>query len=210
MVTAPRKKQRSSHSSPSLYTLRIELVDIQPTIWRLLHIDGRIRLDAFHHVLQAAVGWTDAHLHHFEIREKQYGVPDPEYDDEGRGLIDERKFRLNQLLDIGDSAIYLYDFGDSWGHRITVVDIKEIGDRDPGVRNAWIEAGERACPPEDAGGAGQYQDFLERLENDPYGKETVSTREWAGLDYDPSRFDRHAANAAIARMLWNGWIKIAA
>jgi len=33
-------------------------------------------------------------------------------------------------------------------------------------------------------------------------------REWAGLDFDPDRFDRHAANAAIDRMLWNGWIKV--
>jgi len=55
---------------------------------------------------------------------------------------------------------------------------------------------------------GQYQDFLEALENDPYGEETKETREWAGLDFDPERFDRKAANNAIDRLLWNGWIKI--
>ena len=28
---------------------------------------------------------------------------------------------------------------------------------------AWVEVGERACPPDDAGGSGGYQDFLDRL-----------------------------------------------
>ena len=32
-------------------------------------------------------------------------------------------------------------------------------------------------------------------------------RTWAGLEFDPARFDRPAANAAITRMLANGWIK---
>jgi hypothetical protein len=48
------------------------------------------------------------------------------------------------------------------------------------------------------------------LENAPYGEETKATREWAGLDFDPERFDRQAANNAIDRLLWNGWIKIGA
>ena len=209
VVTASKKKQRSQ-SSPSLYTLRVELIDIHPVIWRRIHVDGRVRLGALHHILQAAMGWSDAHLHQFEIRDKHYGVPDPEYDDLDCEMLDEKKSRLNQLLDVGDTGIYLYDFGDSWQHSLTVESIKDIGDRDPGVRGAWIEDGERACPPEDAGGAGQFQDFLELLENDPYGEETKRIQEWAGLDYDPARFDRLAANNAIARMLWNGWIKIGA
>ena len=37
--------------------------------------------------------------------------------------------------------------------------------------------------------------------------ETKDLREWIGVDYDPARFDRQAANAAIKRLLWNHWIK---
>jgi len=46
------------------------------------------------------------------------------------------------------------------------------------------------------------------LEDNPYSEEAKEMREWAGLDFDPERFDRKAANAALDRMLWNGWIKI--
>jgi len=205
--TAPKKRHSSSQSSPTHYTVLVELVDSKPRIWRRIHIDGRARLDAFHHVLQAAMGWSDAHLHEFEIRDKFYGTPDPDFADEDRPVFVEKKFRLNQLLAEGDTCLYLYDFGDSWSHRITVESIEDLDERSAQSHLIWVEAGARACPPEDAGGIGQYQDFLESLENDPYGEETKETREWAGLD-DPDRFDRKAANNAIDRLLWNGWIKI--
>lgn len=208
--TAPKKSHRHSQSSPTHFTLLVELIDTEPTIWRRIHIDGRARLDALHHVLQAAMGWSDAHLHDFEIRDRHYGKPDAEYADEEHPVFDEKKFRLNQLLGTGDTCRYLYDFGDSWEHRITVESIEDLDEASSNARSVWIEAGKRACPPEDAGGVGQYQDFLESLENDPYGEETKQTREWAGLDFDPERFDRQAANNALERMLWNGWIKIGA
>ena len=111
---------------------------------------------------------------------------------------------------LGDTCLYLYDFGDSWHHRITVKSIEDLDERIGRTRVAWVEAGARACPPEDAGGVGQYQEFLDSLENDPYGDETKETRDWAGLDFDPARYDRQAANNAISRLLWNGWIKIGA
>ena len=46
------------------------------------------------------------------------------------------------------------------------------------------------------------------LENAPYGEEAQRLQTWAGLDFDPERYDRRAANLALARMQWNGWIKI--
>lgn len=207
-TTTPKKPHRRSQSSPTHYTLLVELVETSPSIWRRIHIDGRARLDSLHHVLQAAMGWSDSHLHEFEIREQRYGIPDPVYADEDRPVFTEKKFRLNQLLGEGDTCQYMYDFGDSWQHRITVESIEDLDEESARSRNVWVEAGARACPPEDVGGVGQYQDFLESLENDPYGEETKQTREWAGLDFDPERFDRQAANNAIDRMLWNGWIKI--
>lgn len=209
LATAPKKKHRSSQSSPSHYTLYVEMLEIEPVIWRRIHIDGRGRLDALHHVMQAAMGWRDAHMHSFEIRDKHYGKPDPEYDEDDWQLLDEKKYRINQLLAVGDICIYQYDFGDSWNHRITVESIEDIDDPNMGG-NAWVETGARACPPEDAGGTGGYQEMLETMENDPYSDEATQFREWAGLDFDPDRYDRQAANAAIARMLWNGWIKIGA
>jgi hypothetical protein len=207
-TTPPKKKHRRSQSTPCLYTLRVDLVGAEPPIWRQIVVDGRCRLAALHHVLQAAMGWSDAHLHKFEIRKQHYGVPDPEYDDTDWKLLDEKKFRLNQLLDVGDTCLYLYDFGDSWEHSLRVESINDDVDPHRAGGIVWIEAGERACPPDDAGGISGYQEMFATLENAPYGEEALRLQTWAGLDFDPERFDRRAANIAIHRMQWNGWIKI--
>jgi len=206
---SPTKRARSQ-SSPSVFILKVELLDSEPLIWRRIYIDGRTRLNAFHHILQAAMGWTDSHLHEFTIREKRFAPPDEEDQFLEIKTFDESKSRLNQLLQTGDAFEYLYDFGDSWQHKITVESIRDLDDDDRQSGQVWVEAGERACPPEDAGGIWGYQESLATLEDEPYSEEAKEMREWAGLDFDPERFDRRAANAALDRMLWNRWIKIGA
>lgn len=209
MTSSPvTKKHRHSQSRPTLFTLRMDLVGTEQTIWRRIRVDGRIRLNALHHVLQAAMGWSDAHLHEFRIEGRHYGVPNPEYDDLAWEMLDEKKYRLNQLLAAADECIYLYDFGDSWTHRITVEDVRDLADDGDAAGTAFVADGCGACPPDDAGGVNAYDEFIASQESAPYGEETQRLRKWAGLDFDPDRFDRHAANAAIARMLWNRWIKI--
>ena len=206
--SVPKKKHKSSLSKPCLITLRIELVGTTPLVWRRITLDGRSSFANLHHVIQAAMGWHDAHLHQFRINNRYIGVPDPESDAPEWHTEDERKVFLNRVLTDDAVFTYLYDFGDGWQHRVTVEAIEDVKPNPSDEGFAWVESGERACPPDDAGGSGCYQDFLDQLENDPYGDETKAFQEWAGLDFDPARFDRQAVNATIARMLWNRWIRI--
>ena len=205
--SVPKKKHKSSLSKPCLITLRIELVGTTPLVWRRITLDGRSSFANLHHVIQAAMGWHDAHLHQFRINNRYIGVPDPESDAPEWHTEDERKVFLNRVLTDDAVFTYLYDFGDGWEHRLLVDEYDDSDDLRFGDGDAWVDAGERACPPEDCGGVGGFQDFLEKLEDEPYSDESKELREWAGLDYDPSRFDRQAANAAIKRLLWNHWIK---
>ena len=205
--SAPRKKHKSSLSKPCLITLRIELVGTTPLVWRRITLDGRSSFANLHHVIQAAMGWHDAHLHQFRINNRYIGVPDPESDAPEWHTEDERKVFLNRVLTDDAVFTYLYDFGDGWEHRLLVEEYDDSDDLRFGDGDAWVDAGERACPPEDCGGVGGFQDFLEKLEDEPYSDESKELREWAGLDYDPAGFDRQAANAAIKRLLWNRWLK---
>lgn len=205
MTKPPIKRHKSSFSAPCLYTLRIELHpdEIQPAIWRRLVVDGRVSLAKLHHFIQAAFGWTDSHLHSFTINKICYMEPQP---DNGMGNIetrDERKGYLNRLLDEEDTFVYLYDFGDSWSHVITVEQI-EMVENDP-KGDACVVGGERACPPEDVGGATGYHEFLETVLSNPHSEEAKRLLNWAGGEFNPEMFDRLAANAAIQRMLWNRW-----
>jgi hypothetical protein len=59
-----------------LYTLHAQIRDINPPIWRRLQIEGFASMRRLHHTLQAAFGWTDSHLHEFEVDDKTYAMFD--------------------------------------------------------------------------------------------------------------------------------------
>ena len=201
-ATSGRTRQPAAR--PRAYVLRIELADLTPTIWRRVWVDDSMLLAELHHVIQAAFGWTDAHLHEFRVADRVYATPDAEDPVFEREVIDERLVALRTLLKRGVRFEYLYDFGDDWLHRIEVE--RTVARAEPlGV--AYVEAGERACPPEDCGGPGAYQRWLDALASDPESREVAEFLTWAGADFDPARFDRFAANVALFRMACNGWGK---
>ena len=78
------KVVRITSKTPCIYTLKIELAPkfLKSTIWRLIEVDGRVSLAKLHHFIQAAFGWSDAHLHEYKIHRARYGVPDPEFHDD--------------------------------------------------------------------------------------------------------------------------------
>lgn len=196
------RAQKNTPKKPTVYVLHVALEGIQPLIWRRIWVDGGFTLHALHHILQAAMGWTDAHLHDFRIGERQYCLPDPE------GMwrvppVDERTVRLDQLLKKGTVFTYQYDFGDSWDHRILVENVRTV---EHAQGAGYLEDGENACPPEDSGGIPGYQEFLDDLRASPKSEEVQEFLRWAGDDFDPTLFDRFAANASLLRMAWNHWV----
>lgn len=44
-------------------TLNVALQHIDPPIWRQIEVEGTESLRKLHHILQAAFGWEDTHLH---------------------------------------------------------------------------------------------------------------------------------------------------
>ncbi len=48
-------------------TLRIELCDSDPLIWRQVEVPTAITLRILHETVQAAMGWLDHHLWEFTI-----------------------------------------------------------------------------------------------------------------------------------------------
>lgn len=54
------------------YLLNIQLLDIEPAIWRRFVVPVRITLDRLHDVIQIVMGCTDRHLHECTIGNKRY------------------------------------------------------------------------------------------------------------------------------------------
>ncbi len=77
-----------------------------------------------------------------------------------------------------------------------------------GERYPICVEGERACPPEDSGGAAGYQRML-RAVADPEDEEHESFVEWLGRPFDPAAFDGERATKRMRRGLPD-WRKMAA
>jgi hypothetical protein len=180
-----------------IYQLRIELQHIEPRIWRTILVPDTLTLAKLDRVVQAAMGWTNSHLHDWHIERKRYGAPHPEWDNEG-DMLDDRKFTVGSVLaDSVQEFDYQYDFGDGWEHRISVE--KRLAPQPD--YNTWpmCISGANACPPEDVGGPPGYMDFVHAIRTSTH-EEHQQMWLWNGGPFDPAAFSANDANRAIMRL----------
>ncbi|MBK6941554.1 MAG: plasmid pRiA4b ORF-3 family protein [Planctomycetes bacterium] len=190
---APKRPKASRSLRGQVMRLEVVLRDSTPRIWRHVDVPADVTLPDLHTVLQRAMGWQDSHLHMFVHEQTLYTMEiDQGFDPRS---VPEDGVRLDALLNrVGDRLEYEYDFGDGWTHDVVV---KSIAEPDPEVTLPRAIAGERACPPEDIGGIGGYEVFLDALA-DPKHVSHDDYVAWIG-SFDPDEFDLERINAKLAR-----------
>lgn len=192
MATKRHTTDARKQSEPHIYQLYVELCDIAPAIWRRLQVPSWITLAKLHHVLQIAMGWTNSHLHQFDIAGKHYGIPDEDWPE--MSPVDERHVILANCLGMTVTDFsYEYDFGDGWEHSVHVERILPVDDLSGSL---LCMGGANACPPEDVGGPPGYFDFVQAI-TDPSRPGRVEMLRWYGGAFDPARFDLNAVNASL-------------
>lgn len=180
-------------SGPANYTIRVELMDVEPTIWRRIVVSEATKLPKFNRILLAAMGWAGHHLHSFELGDVQFGAPDDELD----YMIDERKITLTQILPRpGSQLAWVYDFGDYWQHGMVV---ESIDAPKEGAPAAAVLDGAGACPPDDCGGVAGYEHLLDVLADQRH-EEYEGLIEWLGGEFDPEAFDLEEVNKRVGRV----------
>lgn len=178
------------------YQFKIQIKNItHPPVWRSVCVPSHFTFEDLHFIIQISFGWENAHLFQFspngfgswpQIKEK--------FDDDldfgpGQGeVIEPHEIKLSDIfISEGQKFIYIYDFGDSWEHVITLEKILPDNRIYP-----KINAGKSQCPPEDCGGPWGYMQLKEILE-DPSDPEFESYTEWLGLEenenWDPKYYD---------------------
>jgi len=113
---------------------------------------------------------------------------------------------INKFFDQYDKCTYEYDLGDSWNHEIVVE--KRLKD----TKNNSIPVclgGARHRPPEDAGGIGGYENFLNII-NDKNNTEREDMLVWAEKDtggriFDPEYFNIKETNRMLRFSLENNY-----
>ena len=146
-------------------------------------------MDEFHVIVQRAMGWSNCHLHRFEIRDRDIGNADY--------LEDERKFSLKDVA-VNEHFVYEYDFGDSWEHDVHIE--KEVP-RDANASYPVCVAGQCKCPPEDCGGIRRYEYILGAHAD---GTLDADTKEWiregtGGEPFNPEQFDLATVNEELRK-----------
>lgn len=176
---------------------KIELPEILPLIWRRILVPTDYNLWDLHVAIQDSMGWLDYHLHYFEFKGKgkkkdaRIGIPDfqrlgdlPEVYPGWEIPV------LTYFNDLGVTAKYLYDYGDSWWH---TVQLEGFFFKDKAVKYPLCIDGERACPPEDCGGVQGYFELIKTLSN-PEDEEYEEMKDWVGKDWHSESFDKNAIN----------------
>jgi hypothetical protein len=172
--------------------LKVTLAEVEPPVWRRQLVPAHMTLAKLHDALQAAMGWTNSHLHCFEIARRRIGMVGIEED--SPELEDERRVRVASVLPKkGAKLLNRYDYGDDWEH---VIEVEGVTGPDRRLGYPLCIAGARACPPEDCGGAGGYEDLLTALAK-PKDARHDELLTWVGGHFDPEGFDANAVNRLL-------------
>ena len=177
-------KKRYKH----IYQFKITLQNVRPSVWRRIQVPDTYTFWDLHIAIQDAMGWTNSHLHQFNILDastgklREIGIP------EGYGdtVLSGWRYKIADYFSVENpKAKYIYDFGDNWTH---IIILEKILPREKGIEYPLCIDGKRACPPEDCGGPWGYQDFLKVIK-DPKHKQHKELMEWVGGEFDPEYFD---------------------
>jgi hypothetical protein len=179
-------RRRDRRGDVVTYRVRVELTGTEPPVWRRLELASDLLLDELHDVLQVAFGWTDSHLHRFSAgsgtddRDTEHYLCPFEVEEGGDG-IPEHEVRLDELLaEVGDTLLYVYDFGDDWEHD---VGLEAVLPRDAAAPRAACTGGERPGPAEDCGGIRGYELF--NAATDPTHADHADARAEVARTYGP-------------------------
>jgi hypothetical protein len=175
-----------------VYEFKLRLLEVFPPIWRSVQVPEAYSFWDLHVALQDAMGWLDYHLHLFRVTKPdtgeavQIGIPDDDAFEGDEPILPGWEIPIAHYFPgPGVAARYEYDFGDGWEHELT---IEAILPRQPGQKYPQCVGGARACPPEDCGGVGGYEDLLTVLRT-PTHEEYESILQWIGGRFDPEEFD---------------------
>lgn len=167
--------------SGDILRLKIVLADTEPAIWRRVEVPAETTLKQLHAVIQAAMGWDDAHLHEFHMGRERLPA--------GIALGELAAGRVKRLG-------YVYDMGDSWEH---VIHIEKRLAADPALRYPRFIEGAMRCPPEDVGGIPGFYEFLDAIA-DPEHPDHEDRLDWYGGPFDPAELDAKPIEKELARL----------
>lgn len=182
-------------------TLRIELENSEPLIWRELEVPSNLCLTSLAQAILLAFGWNEDHLHKFlESRKNHYATSMNELGGTlYSGIKDGSRYGVSHLLKKqGDSVLFEYDYGDSWYHKVKLKSVADYADYE--TKAVRLIGGANACPPDDCGGIYRYRHLVELMQKKPQSSELSEFYDWMGCKWDPEFFPMDETAKAVDKM----------
>jgi hypothetical protein len=194
-------------NSDVTFQFKVQLNNIKnPPVWRGIKVPAGFTFYDLHETIQLTFGWTNSHLFQFSplgvgsslvITDTQYHDDDDDDDDEQGRRLDADSVLLSEIFKTEKQHFsYIYDFGDSWEHKITLEKIIEEPSYFP-----ECTAGKGKCPPENCGGIWGFENF-KKIMADKKHPEYKETAKWLGLKrnetWNPDEFDLVEINRIIS------------
>jgi len=200
------KPRNISYLKNHVFQFKIELLEILPLIWRRILVPVDYNFWDLHVAIQDSMGWSDYHLHHFEIRgkgkrkETRIGIPDFDRMDDLEEVYPGWEIPVfTYFNDLGVEAKYLYDYGDFWMHCIK---LEGYIYREKGIKYPICIGGDRACPPEDCGSLSGYHNVIETLSN-PENEDYEEMKTWVGENWNHEKFNKDDVSFENPYKRWN-------
>ena len=153
------------------FELLVKLMLEKHHITRRILVPANATLDILHQVIQKAFGWGYHHLHQFLLlpqgSESIYVPTDIliqnaevgeqlDIGDDYKPVLSDASTTIKDVLELPYELWYEHDLGDSWAHRITLVETRRLPNRVYRVLSAI-----GTTPPDDVGGESGFEEFLE-------------------------------------------------
>ena len=183
------------------YTLRIELENSEPLIWRELEVPSSLSLTSLAQAILLAFGWNEDHLHQFLVsRNNHYATSMNELGGTlYPGTKDGSRFNVSHLLHKPDDSVpFEYDYGDGWHHKVKLESVDYYADDE--TKAVRLIDGANACPPDDCGGIYHYRHLVELIQKGSQSRELSEFYDWMGCKWDPAFFPKDKAAKAVDLM----------
>lgn len=128
-----------------LYKLKIDLVNADKNISRVILVSEDITFSYLHLNIQKAMGWENKHLYMFQVGNEYVDSDDTKESIDSQDNKIPTFTKISEMINVGDTFYYIYDMGDEWRHKIKVLDLIDMSLCEPIILES-----KGKCPKEDS------------------------------------------------------------
>ncbi|MFH5836271.1 plasmid pRiA4b ORF-3 family protein [Proteiniclasticum sp. C24MP] len=183
------------------YELKIRLKLDFTDIWRRVSVPSYYSFRQLSHVILTLFDWQDYHIHEYIVKRAHGKMLIVQMDEDPDRLFsdsrDTMELKQEQFLPLEEifredvtEITYVYDLGDYWEHEIQVEKMTMREEKLP-----LYLGGEGERPPEDTGGSGSFETYLEIIADKNHPQYAFMT-EWA----EPLRERARSAEEITSRL----------